>query len=98
MNSNSIPVAARRIRITGRVQGVYFRASTAERARALLLRGYAQNEADGSVLVLAAGPVAAIDQIVEWLHTGPPMARVGSVEVEIVDPATVDWPPGFSTR
>jgi acylphosphatase len=98
VNSNSIPVAARRIRITGRVQGVYFRASTAERSRSLQLRGYAQNEADGSVLVLAAGAAAALDQIVDWLHTGPPMARVRSVEVEFIDPATVEWPPVFSTR
>lgn len=80
------------------MQGVYFRASTAERARSLALRGHARNEPDGSVLVLAAGAVAALDRLVEWLHTGPPMARVSSVDVEIIDPATMEWPPGFSTR
>ena len=80
------------------MQGVYFRASTAEHARVLSLRGHARNEPDGSVLVLAAGPVAALDQLVEWLQTGPPMARVTSVAVEIIDPATMEWPPGFSTR
>ena len=98
MNSSSIPVAARRIRVKGRVQGVYFRASTAEYAHALALCGRAFNEPDGSVLVLAAGAVAALDQLVKWLHTGPSMARVTSVEVEIIDPATQQWPPGFSTR
>jgi acylphosphatase len=77
---------------------VYFRASTAECARSLALRGHARNEPDGSVLVLAAGAVAALDRLAEWLHTGPPMARVTSVDVEVIDPATMEWPPGFSTR
>jgi acylphosphatase len=77
---------------------VYFRASTADCARSLALRGHASNEPDGSVLVLAAGAAAALDQLVEWLHTGPPMARVTSVEVEIIEPATMEWPPRFSTR
>lgn len=80
------------------MQGVYFRASTAEHACALALRGHVRNEPDGSVLVLAAGPVAALDQLVAWLHTGPPMARVTAVAVEIIDPATMAWPPGFSTH
>jgi len=77
------------------VQGVFFRANTAQRARSLALRGHARNEPDGSVLVLAAGAVAALDQFVLWLHTGPPMASVTSVDVEIIDPATMEWPPGF---
>ncbi len=80
------------------MQGVYFRASTAERAHALTLRGYAVNEPDGSVLVHAAGEAGALDRLVEWLHTGPPMARVTAVAVEVIDPATVDWPPDFRTR
>lgn len=87
-----------RIRVKGRVQGVYFRASTAEQARLHALRGHVRNEPDGSVLVLAAGGAAALDQLIEWLHTGPPMARVASVDVEVIDPATVEWPAGFSTR
>ena len=98
MNSRSPPVTARRIRVQGRVQGVYFRASTAERARALALRGHAQNEPDGSVLVIAAGDAGALDQLVQWLHTGPPMARVTTVDVEAIDPATMDWPADFRTR
>jgi len=98
VNSNSIPAAARRIRVEGRVQGVYFRASTQERARALGLCGHARNEPDGSVLVLAAGAVAALDQLVEWLHKGPPMARVTLVSVEDIEPATTQWPPEFLVR
>lgn len=80
------------------MQGVYFRASTAERARALGVRGHASNEPDGSVLVLAAGTATALDQLVEWLHTGPPMARVAAVQVEAIDPAALEWPPGFGIR
>ena len=86
------------MRVRGRVQGVYFRASTAECAHRLALSGYVRNEPDGSVLVLAAGAAPALDELVEWLHTGPPMARVTSVEVEIIDAATLEWPPGFRMR
>ena len=80
------------------MQGVYVRASTADCARSLALCGHVSNEPDGSVLVLAAGAVAALDNLVEWLHTGPPMARVTSVEAEIIEPATIEWLPGFTTR
>ena len=86
------------MRVRGRVQGVYFRASTAECAQRLSLTGYARNETDGSVLVVAAGAAAALDELVEWLHQGPPMARVTSVEIEVVDPVTLAWPQEFSTR
>lgn len=98
MNSNARFEAARRIRVRGRVQGVYFRASTAERAIALSLCGRAENLRDGSVLVLAAGPQASLAQLVAWLQVGPPMARVDAVEVEDLDPATQEWPAGFQQR
>ena len=95
VNSSPRPEAALRVRVVGRVQGVYFRASTTERAIAFSLRGFAENCADGSVLVLAAGAPAALDRLVGWLHGGPPMARVASVEVEAIDPDDFDWPAGF---
>jgi acylphosphatase len=77
---------------------VYFRASTAERAIALSLRGFAENCADGTVLVLVAGEPAALAELIAWLHCGPPMARVESVEVEAIEPAALEWPDGFRTR
>lgn len=77
---------------------MFFRASTAERGRALRLRGHASNQPDGSVLIVAGGAVDALAQFVQWLHTGPPMARVDSVEVEVIEPAAMDWPPGFMPR
>jgi acylphosphatase len=98
MDSRPSTKSARRICVRGRVQGVWFRTSTAERATALGLRGRAENRPDGSVLVHAAGSPAALDALVAWLHVGPPMARVGSVEVEVIEPAEVAWPEGFLDR
>jgi acylphosphatase len=98
VNSRASPEAARRAVVRGRVQGVWFRASTAERAVALGLRGSAENRPDGSVLVLAAGDAAALERLVDWLRRGPPLARVDAVEVEAIDPAASDWPEGFLER
>ncbi len=97
MGSDRI-AAARRARVTGRVQGVFFRASTAERARALALRGHARNLPDGSVDVLAGGSEEALAELLRWLQHGPPMARVDRVDVEVLDPAQLALPEGFETR
>jgi len=72
-------VIAQRFFISGRVQGVFFRASTRERARQLGLRGHAINLPDGRVEVLAAGEEAAIEALAGWLWDGPPRAKVESV-------------------
>jgi acylphosphatase len=98
VDSRPSPEGACRAVVRGRVQGVWFRASTAERATALGLRGCAENRSDGSVLVVAAGAIGALERLVEWLHKGPPMARVDAVEVEAIDPASCDWPEGFLQR
>ena len=66
--------------ITGRVQGVFFRASTQRRARQLGVTGYARNLPDGSVEVLACGSGDAVSQLRDWLWDGPPAARVDAVE------------------
>ena len=71
--------ACRRYRVTGRVQGVFFRASTRTAALDLGLCGYAKNLDDGSVEVLACGSAAALDALDEWLQQGPPTAQVDSV-------------------
>lgn len=75
----------RKFRVTGRVQGVFFRASTREVAVSLNLTGFAINLPDGSVEVLACGPVAALDKLAGWLQSGPPMALVSGVETTVVD-------------
>jgi acylphosphatase len=68
--------------IAGRVQGVYYRAATADQARRLAIHGWAKNLPDGRVEVVAAGPMAALAEFTTWLWEGPPAARVESVHVE----------------
>jgi len=70
---------ARGWRITGRVQGVFFRVSTQRQARRLGLTGYAVNRPDGSVVVAARGEGEALDELAAWLEKGPPAARVDQV-------------------
>ena len=65
--------------VRGKVQGVWFRASTRAQAERLGLRGHARNLVDGSVEVLAIGDAAGIDALERWLHVGPPLARVDAV-------------------
>lgn len=68
------------MRITGRVQGVCFRAHTERRARGLGLEGWVKNEPDGSVAAVAEGPRQALEELAAWCHQGPPAARVEAVE------------------
>lgn len=65
--------------MTGRVQGVFFRASTAAEAKRLRLTGHAINLENGDVEVLACGDAAALDELERWLHHGPRMASVTGV-------------------
>jgi acylphosphatase len=67
------------LRIEGRVQGVYFRASTAEKARQLGITGWVMNCPDGSVEALAQGTRAKLEELVAWCHQGPPGAQVRKV-------------------
>ena len=78
-----------RIVVRGLVQGVFYRASTRERAAALGLAGWVVNRADGSVLIEAQGPAEALDALVAWCRQGPTDARVDDVEVAVI-PAVVD--------
>lgn len=68
--------------VTGRVQGVFFRASTREQALSLGITGYARNLADGRVEVMACGEKSAIDQFRSWLSRGPAAAQVTAVTCE----------------
>lgn len=70
----------RLFKVSGRVQGVFFRASTREVAVPLNLTGHAFNVPDGTVEVRACGDDTAIDQLHEWLQTGPRHASVASVK------------------
>ncbi len=85
---------ARLFTVSGRVQGVFFRASTRRKAESLGLTGHALNLPDGNVEVLACGPVAALDELELWLHEGPPGARVTAVEARPAEPGSLQ---GFRT-
>jgi len=92
-------VIARRCFVSGLVQGVFYRASTRQKATELGLSGYASNLSDGRVEVLALGEEAAVTQLIDWLKKGPPAARVSSVEVQDVDLDSLESVPlGFGTR
>ncbi|MEM1096915.1 MAG: acylphosphatase [Bacteroidota bacterium] len=67
-------------RVSGRVQGVGFRHFTRATARRLGLTGWVRNEPDGSVYLIAEGPKAQLDTLLERLHTGPSMSRVQHVQ------------------
>jgi len=70
-----------RVRITGRVQGVFFRESTRKEAQRLGVQGWVRNLDDGSVEAVVQGPAAEVDAFVEWCHRGPQLARVDAVTV-----------------
>ena len=78
-------MASARFIVSGKVQGVFFRACTRDKALALGLDGHARNQRDGSVEVLASGDPTALDALERWLWTGSPASRVGDVRREPSD-------------
>lgn len=72
-------MATRRYLVTGRVQGVFFRASTRGEALRLGITGFAKNLADGRVEVVATGAEQELDELGRWLRHGPPGARVDAL-------------------
>ena len=67
--------------IRGRVQGVFFRATTCDEAARLGVTGWARNCRDGSVECVVEGDKAQVDRLISWCHHGPPGARVTDVDV-----------------
>jgi acylphosphatase len=84
-----------RVRVTGRVQGVWYRGWTEDQARLRGLRGWVRNEPDGSVVAVLVGDEEAVDGMVEEMRTGPPHARVEAVTTE---PERDDVAAGFEVR
>lgn len=76
---SDVAAVCRRVEITGKVQGVWYRGWTVETARALGLDGWVRNRADGSVEALFAGPPAAVAAMLDACRRGPPAAVVASV-------------------
>jgi acylphosphatase len=74
------------IKISGKVQGVFFRASAKDKAQELGVRGFVRNEPDGGVYVEAEGEEKALDQFVAWCSRGPATANVGKIITTESDP------------
>lgn len=85
-------VKAVQVRIEGRVQGVWFRAWTAQEARARQLSGWVRNRADGTVEALFAGSATAVDDMLAACWSGPPAAVVQDVRAQ---PVAAPDEPGF---
>ncbi len=73
------PLQCKQFRIEGRVQGVFYRAHTQRMAQELGLTGFARNEADGSVTVVACGTELALLSLADWLWEGSPASEVSAV-------------------
>lgn len=84
-----------RLRITGRVQAVGYRAWAIEAAARLDLRGWVRNRRDGSVELLASGAEKAVAALIEACRRGPPAARVADIAVA---EEAEDGSPGFTAR
>lgn len=74
-------IASKRIRITGRVQGVFFRAWTRDEARSLGVKGWVRNCGDGAVEAHLEGDEGQVDELIRRMRHGPPHARVVDVDV-----------------
>lgn len=88
-------IVTRKAKVSGKVQGVFFRACTRQQAVSLKLKGYANNLADGSVEVLAQGNEESVNSLFEWLWIGSPHSQVLSVAT--TDISTDEIYRGFTT-
>lgn len=85
-----------RLLVSGRVQGVFFRARTREEAQRLAVGGWVRNLPDGRVEVLAEGESRAVGSLIAWCRRGPRFADVSDVEVIEEEPG--DASPSFDIR
>ncbi len=81
--------------VSGKVQGVFYRANTRDTAESKGIDGWVQNLSDGRVEAVFEGPESTVEKMVEWCHTGSPAADVDGVDVEYDDPNGED---GFRIR
>ncbi|HET8614066.1 MAG TPA: acylphosphatase [Actinomycetales bacterium] len=83
------------VKVSGRVQGVFFRATCADEAERLGVRGWVGNEPDGTVAGHFEGPTDAVEALIAWCRSGPPRARVEAVEMS---EAQATGSTGFAAR
>lgn len=79
-----MPIKRIQATVKGRVQGVYYRASTEAEARRLGLTGWVRNLSNGDVQFEAEGPEDTIDALVKWAHQGPAMAQVTHIDIKVL--------------
>ena len=91
------PRSCCRFNVCGKVQGVFFRASTREQALRLGLNGWVRNLSNGDVELLACGDTEKIEVLDSWLRHGPRHADVTEVRAEVM-PVAEDIPAGFEIR
>jgi acylphosphatase len=72
--------------VSGRVQGVFYRAETRDRARTRRLGGWVRNCADGRVEAVFEGPRSEVESMIDWCRTGPRLAHVAAVDVSWEEP------------
>lgn len=92
---SSSDVVARRVRVHGRVQGVFFRDTCQRQASSRGVAGWVRNCSDGTVEAWFEGPPDAVESMVAWAGRGPRHAEVSDVDVDEVDPAGAG---GFDVR
>lgn len=90
------PALRAHLRVFGRVQGVYFRATTRQQAQTLGLSGWVRNRRDGTVELVCEGAAPAVDALCAWAEHGPPAAHVEYVER--MDSTPVGLADGFVVR
>jgi acylphosphatase len=90
-------VICKKCLVGGRVQGVFYRATTAQRARELGIRGYAKNLPDGRVEVLAVGDAETVQAFIEWLWTGSSASKVTSIDAVDIALQPHEHPQAFTT-
>lgn len=83
MQSELGQAVAYHVIISGKVQGVYYRASTAKKAQALGLVGWVKNRADGCVEMLVQGQPEKLERLLNWCEKGPMLAKVSNVRCEV---------------
>lgn len=81
--------------VAGKVQGVFYRASAAQKANELKIGGWVRNRSDGMVEILAEGEENLLHEFINWCHKGPSGAQVDRVNIQWVKPGNL---PGFSIK
>ena len=80
-----MPQIRAEVRVTGRVQGVWFRQSTKQTAEKFGVLGWVNNRPDGSVAVVIEGEESAVQAVIDWCRHGPELARVEDLQVDWTD-------------